>query len=281
MNSKIKIVTDSTADLPMEFIKENNITVIPLYVNFPGKTYQDRIDLHPKEFYPLLEKSKDNLPKTSTPSVDDFLKAYQDIIHQGYEILSIHISTGLSSTAAMAESAARSFKEKIEIFDSKSISLGIGLQVQSAVEMIKKNLGMETIVEKLTEVRKRTEVLFCVDTLEYLQKGGRIGKVAALLGTILNIKPIVRVENGIYVPADKARNQKQALVKMVEFMRKTVDEKLPEQIAIAHGCAEESAQSLKNLVEDTFGIKITFFQETGPVIGVHTGPGTIGIAFTY
>lgn len=281
MNSKIKIVTDSTADLPTEFIKQNDITVIPLYVNFPEKTYQDRVDLHPKDFYPLLEKSKDNLPKTSTPSVDDFLKAYQNIIHQGYEILSIHISTGLSSTAAMAESAARSFKEKIQIFDSKSISLGIGLQVQSAVEMIKKNLGMETIVEKLTEVRKRTEVLFSVDTLEYLEKGGRIGKVAALLGTILNIKPIVRVENGIYVPADKARNQKQAIVKMVEFMRKTLDEKLPEQIAIAHGCAEESAQYLKNLVEDTFGIKITFFLETGPVIGVHTGPGTLGIAFTY
>lgn len=281
MENKIKIVTDSTADLPTEYLKENDITVVPLYVNCPGKTYQDRVDLQPKDFYPLLEKSKDILPKTSTPSIDDFLKVYQDILHQGYEILSIHISTGLSSTATMAESAARSFKEKIQIFDSKSISLGIGLQVQSAVEMIKKNLGMETIVEKLTEVRKRTEVLFSLDTLEYLEKGGRIGKVSALLGTILNIKPIVRVENGIYVPADKARNQKQAITKMVEFMRKTLDEKLPEQIAIAHGCAEESAQYLKKLVEDAFGIKITFFQETGPVIGVHTGPGTLGVAFTY
>ena len=126
MTRKIKIVTDSTADLPAEFVEENNVTVIPLYVNFPEKTYQDRVDLFPHQFYPLLEKAKDNLPKSSTPSVDDFLKTYQDIIQQGYDIISIHISTGLSSTASMAESAARRFKEKIHIFDSKSISLGIG-----------------------------------------------------------------------------------------------------------------------------------------------------------
>jgi len=281
MTRKIKIVTDSTADLPAEFVEENNITVIPLYVNFPEKTYQDRVDLHPHEFYPLLEKSGDNLPKTSTPSMDDFFTTYYNILQQGYDILSIHISTGLSSTASMAESAARSFKEKIQIFDSKSISLGIGLQVHAAVEMIKNNLSMESIVEKLTEIRQRTEVFFSVDTLEYLEKGGRIGKVAALLGTVLKIKPVVRVENGIYVPLDKARNQKQAMAKMVEHMRRILDQKIPAHIAIAHGCAEEPALYLKKLVEEAFGIEISFFEETGPVIGVHTGPGTLGIAFTY
>jgi DegV family protein with EDD domain len=281
MVNKIKIVTDSTADLPREFIEKNDITVIPLYVNFPDKTYQDGIDLHPHEFYPLLEKTKDNLPKTSTPSVNDFLKAYQKILQQGYDIISIHISNGLSSTSSMAESAARMLKGKIRIFDSKSISLGIGLQVESAVEMIKKNLSIDTILEKLTDIRRCTEVFFSVDTLEYLEKGGRIGKVAALLGNILKIKPIVRVDNGIYVPLDKVRNQKQALSKMVEHMVKMLGGKTPKYVAIAHGCAEEAALSLQKLVEETLGIKVTFFTQTGPVIGVHTGPGTLGVAFIY
>lgn len=281
MVNKIKIVTDSTADLPAEFIEKNDITVIPLYVNFPDKTYQDGVDLHPQQFYPLLEKTKDNLPKTSTPSINDFLKTYQEILQQGYDIISIHISNGLSSTSSMAEAAARMLKGKIRIFDSKSISLGIGLQVESAVEMVKKNLSIDTILKKLTDIRRRTEVFFSVDTLEYLEKGGRIGKVAALLGTILKIKPIVRVDNGIYVPLDKVRNQKQAIYKMVEHMVKMLGGEIPEHVAIAHGCAEESALSLQKLVEETFGIKITFFTETGPVIGVHTGPGTLGIAFIY
>lgn len=281
MTRQIKIVTDSTADLPMEFLEANNITLVPLYVNFPEQTYRDGIDLSPRDFYPLLKQCTENLPKTSTPSVSDFQKMYQSIIQQGYDILSIHISSGLSSTVSMAETAARMFKEKIQVFDSKSISLGIGLQVQSAVEMIKKNLSLETIVEKLTEIRQRTEVLFSVDTLEYLEKGGRIGKVAALLGTILKIKPIIRVEDGIYVPVDKVRNQKQAITKMVEQMQKILAGKIPQQVAIAHGCAEESAYYLKKLVEESFGVLIRFFQETGPVIGVHAGPGTLGIAFIY
>lgn len=281
MVSKIKIVTDSTADLPAEFIRENGISVVPLYVNFPEKTYLDGIDIQPHEFYPLLEKSGDKLPKTSTPSVNDFLNTYQPILKQGYEILSIHISSGLSSTASMAESAAHMLQGRIQIFDSKSISLGIGLQVAQATKMIKENLSMDTIMEKLTELRRRTEVFFSLDTLEYLEKGGRIGKVSALLGTILKIKPVVRVDNGIYVPLDRVRNQTQAIYKMIEHMVKTLGEKIPEQIAVAHGAAEETALTLKKLVEEKFGTSVTFFEETGPVIGVHTGPGTLGVAFIY
>lgn len=281
MTNKIKIVTDSTADLPQDFIKKHEITVVPLYVNFPHKTYLDGIDIHPHEFYPLLKKAGDQLPKTSTPSVNDFLRTYQSLLQEGSEILSIHISSGLSSTASMAEAAAKMLRGKIHVFDSKSISLGIGLQVVNALEMIKKNFSMETILKKLTEARQRTEVFFSVDTLEYLEKGGRIGKVSALLGTILKIKPVVRVENGTYVPLDKARNQKQVLSKMVENMSKILGEKIPEHIAVAHGAAEETAYTLKKLIEDEFKQKIDFFAETGPVIGVHTGPGTLGVAFTY
>lgn len=281
MSKKIKIVTDSTADLPEEFIKKHDITVVPLYVNFPNKTYLDGVDIHPNEFYPLLEKAGDNLPKTSTPTVNDFFQTYQSLLQEGYEVLSIHISSGLSSTSAMAEKAASMLKGKIQVFDSKSISLGIGLQVLSALEMIKKNLSLDTILEKLNETRRRTEVFFSLDTLHYLEKGGRIGKVSALLGTILHIKPVIRVVNGIYVPLDKARNQKQAIRKMVENMIKVLGERIPEHIGVAHGVAEDAAKELINLLEEKYEQKIDLLAETGPVIGVHTGPGTIGVAFIY
>jgi DegV family protein with EDD domain len=278
---KIKIVTDSTADLPKDFINKHNITVVPLYVNFPEKTYLDGVDLHPREFYHLLEKTEDILPKTSTPTVNDFLQTYQSLLQEGYEILSIHISSGLSSTATMAAKAASMLNGKIHVFDSKSISLGIGLQVLTALEMIKKNFSLDTIIEKLSETRRRTEVFFSLDTLHYLEKGGRIGKVSALLGTILKIKPIIRVVNGVYIPLDKARNQNQSVRKIFDHMIKVLGEKIPEHIAVAHGAAEDAANTLIKMIEEKYEKKIELFAETGPVIGVHTGPGAIGVAFTY
>ncbi len=282
MTRKIKIVTDSTADLPHEYVREHGIHVVPLYVNFSHGTYRDGVDIQPRDFYPMLqEANNDTLPKTSTPSIDDFIKTYEPILKEGYDILSIHISSGLSSTASIAEAAARKLSGTIHVFDSKSISLGIGLQVCEALEMIRNNLSMENILEGLHELRQRTEVLFSLDTLEYLQKGGRIGKVSALLGTILSIKPIVRVENGCYIPLDKARNQKQAINKMVNHMVAILGDNVPQHIAVAHGAAEEAAHALKQLAEETMGMKVSFFKETGPVVGVHTGPGTLGLAFLY
>lgn len=279
--SKIKIVTDSTSDLPQELVKKHDIHVVPLYVNFSDATYKDGVDLAAKDFYPMLEKAKDSLPKTSMPSVGDFVKVYESLLQQGYEILSIHISSGLSGTASVAETAAGMLKGRISVFDSKSISAGIGLQVLEAMEMVKQNLSLEHILSRLEEVRQRTEVFFSLDTLEYLEKGGRIGRVSALLGSLLKIKPVVRVENGIYVPLDRVRNQKQAIQKMVEHMVKTLAGHKPKGVAVVHGAAEELAKELKKLVEETVGIKISLFKETGPVIGVHTGPGTLGVGFTY
>lgn len=281
MVKKIKIITDSTADLPAEYSRENDIHVIPLYVNFPHATYQDRVDLSPQDFYPLLQNAGSSLPKTSTPTSEDFSSIYKRFIEEEFDILSIHISAGLSSTFSIAQTAARTISERIRVFDSKSISLGIGLQVREAVQMIKQGLNLQEIVASLQEMRHRTEVLFSLDTLEYLQKGGRIGKVSALLGNILNIKPIIRVEDGIYVPLDKVRNQKQAVKKMAEHMSRILQDKKPHCVAVAHGAAEEAAHCLKELLESTFQTKIAFLEETGPVIGVHTGPGTLGLAFNY
>lgn len=281
MSNKIKIVTDSTADLPIEYVKDNDIEVVPLYVNFPDATYKDGLDLKPKDFYTLLQNAKNYLPKTSTPTRQDFTDTYKRLIEEGREVISIHISSGLSSTFSIAQTAAKSISESIHVFDSKSISLGIGLQVMETVEMVKQGLHLDEITNSLQSLRQRTEVLFSIDTLEYLQKGGRIGKVSSLLGSILNIKPVIRVEDGIYIPLDKVRNQKQAIKKMVDYMEQVLGDMPPRYVAVAHGAAEEAAFCLKELVENTLGKKIVCLQETGPVIGVHTGPGTLGLAFTY
>ncbi len=281
MSRKIKIVTDSTADLPRDFIEKYDIEVVPLHINFPNASFLDGVTIQPKEFYPMLQRCKDILPKTSTPSIGDFTNIYTSLLKKGYDILSIHISSGLSSTSSIAEAAAQKLKGQIHVFDSKSISLGIGLQVQEAVEMVNQNLSLENISKRLNEIRERTEVLFSLDTLEYLERGGRIGKVSALLGSVLRIKPVIRVENGIYVPIDKVRNQKQAIQKMLNHAVKILDGKLPHHMAVAHGASEEAGLTLKDLVKETFGIDISLFSETGPAIGVHTGPGALGFAFTY
>jgi DegV family protein with EDD domain len=250
-------------------------------VNFPDATYKDGVDLNPKDFYTLLKNAKDTLPKTSTPTRQDFLDTYKKLIEEGYEVISIHISSGLSSTFSIAQAAAKTVSDKINVLDSKSISLGIGLQVMETVDMIKQGLHLHEISDSFHKLRERTEVLFSIDTLEYLQKGGRIGKVSSLVGNILSIKPVIRVEDGIYVPLDKVRNQKQAIKKKVDYMAKVLEDLPPRYVAVAHGAAEEAAHCLKELVENTFGIKVEILQETGPVIGVHTGPGTLGLAFTY
>lgn len=281
MSRKIRIVTDSTADLPLDFIKKHEIEVIPLHVNFPHASFLDRVTIQPKEFYPMLQRCKDALPKTSTPSIGDFTDLYNSLLKKGYDILSIHISSGLSSTSSIAQAAAKRLKGQIHVCDSKSISLGIGLQVQEAVEMVNHNLSFENISKRLEEIKQKTEIFFSLDTLEYLEKGGRIGKVSALLGSVLKIKPVVRVENGIYVPIDKVRNQKQAIQKMINHAAKILGDNLPHHIAVSHGACEETATALKDSVKETFGIDITFFSETGPVIGVHTGPGALGLAFSY
>lgn len=280
-NKKIRVVTDSTSDLTPEYVRENGIQVIPLYVNFPDATYRDGVDMTPAEFYPLLQNARNFIPKTSTPTREDFTVAYRALLEEGYEIISIHISSGLSSTFSIAKAAAETLSDRIHVFDSKSISMGIGLQVMETVDMIKQDLHLPEIADYLHRLRDRTEVLFSIDTLEYLQKGGRIGKVSSLLGNILNIKPVIRVEDGIYTPLDKVRNQKQAIKRKVEYMAKVLGDLSPRYIGVAHGAAEGAANCLKEMVESTFEHKIAMFRETGPVIGTHTGPGCLGLAFTY
>ena len=281
---EIRIVTDSTADLPEGFAEENRVTVVPLHINFPKEgSYRDGVDLKAKDFYPMLLAAGDDLPKTSTPTKEDFLQTYSQIMRESpdCQIISIHISGGLSSTVSVAETAAREVSPDIFPFDSRNISFGMGLQVEEAIRLLKDGAMVRKILDHLQLVASHTETMFCLDTLEYLYKGGRIGKVTALFGSILNVKPIIHVKDGVYESFDKVRSQRQAIQKMVDRGLSLLGDRKPLRSGVIHGACEVMADTLKVKVESAFGKTLDCFQETGAVIGVHTGPGTLGMTVCY
>lgn len=277
--SDIAVVTDSTSDIGTELAKQLDITVIPLSIIYRGVVYKDGVDLTPSEFYPMLEEAGDGeLPTSSQPSPQEFLDIYKPLIDSGKEILSFHISKGLSGTVDAAKVAASQLApDRIHVVDTQSISFGIAGQAIEAARLAREGFSAQEILQKVSEIKDQSEVLFSLDTLYYLERGGRIGKVSSVVGSLLKIKPIVRVEDGIYVPLAKVRSMKQAISGMVEFLQGKF-KKNKVSIAVGHGQGLEYAQSLLELALEKLNVKDrpSLF-EVGPVIGVHTGPGTVGI----
>ncbi len=279
MEKKIRIVTDSTADLSPDVAAEYGIEVLPLSVIIGDQVYRDGVDLTPSQFYPLLMSSP-VLPTTSQVSPGQFMQCFQRLVQEGYEVISIHLSQGLSSTVETARSMAEQVgKGKVTVLDSSFLSLGQAFQVVEAAQMARGGHNVQQIVDHLSQIRAKTELLFTLDTLEYLRKGGRIGRVSAILGQLLNLKPLIRVENGVYVSFGKARSQAKAMDEFIHFIREKAGDQ-PVRIAIAHGQAMDAALKLKELVMRSLKVvEDIAISEVGPVIGVHTGPGTLGLAF--
>ena len=282
--NRIRIVTDSTADLPAGYAEEHQISVVPLHVTFPkGGQYKDGVDLTAKDFYKMLVDAGDYVPKTSTPTKSEFVKVYSDILAEepDAKIISIHISGGLSATINVAEASAKEVSPNIFTFDSRNISFGMGLQVQEAIRMLKQGSAVQKILEHLALVAAHTETMFCLDTLEFLRKGGRIGKVTAFFGSMFSIKPVVHVKDGVYHTLDKVRVQKQAIQKMVGHAMKLLDGREPLRAGVIHGACESMAEALKAKCEEAFSKAVDCFTETGAVIGTHTGPGTLGMTICH
>lgn len=277
---KIALVTDSTADLTTTMQKDFNAHVIPLKICFGQQEYFDG-ELTPEEFYQSLEVARE-LPRSSQPSPGDFIKLYDKLLKQHDKIVSIHLSSALSGTANAARLAAETLQKNIYVVDSKTISLGIGLMVGEAARCIGEGMHVSHVLERLQLVRNNLETFFTLDTLEYLHKGGRIGKVTSLLGSFLNIKPIVQVSNeGVYIPLGKARSQSKALEQIVRQIEQLSKGRKIKTLAVAHGAALDAADKLRIALEHTFKTKVTFFTQVGAVIGVHTGPGTVGAAVQF
>ena len=277
---KIALVTDGTADLTDEIIKDYDIHVVPLKVRFGNQEYSGS-ELTCEEFYRRLA-SEEELPKTSQPSPEEFGCLYIKLLEDYQEVISVHVSSALSGTFNSAYLAKEKFKERIHLVDSKTLSLGMGLMLIEAAKNIKDGQDVAWIVDNLAKARKNIETLFTLNTMEYLQKGGRIGRVQGFMGSLLNIKPIVRVgDDGVYHTYGKAHSQKKALDGLAQAFRDLAKGRKPIGLVIVHGAAQQAGTYLRETLENAFQLQTTAFTQVGPVIGVHTGPGTVGAAVQY
>jgi len=277
MNEKVAIVTDSTCDIPQNIIEEYGIHVVPLRIVYGDREYRDNIDITAEQVY---ERLPTEIPTTSLPSPEDVLNLFHRLKEEGFtHVLAIHISSGLSGTAQLIENLASQVKGLIvKVIDSKSISMGLGYSVIEAARKLQQNASFEAVCAHVQGTLSKMRVYFVLGTLEYLTKGGRIGKVAGTLGQILNIKPIITVnEEGVYTTYAKVRGRKQSIDKMFEALKEHLT-KPRNRVAVCHGAAVEEAQALINRIKELCNIEEVISGHVSPVIGVHTGPGTLGIA---
>ncbi len=276
----MKIVTDSAADLTAEDILAHDISVVPLYIQFPeGEKRAGEIS--PDAFYDRLEAMRPNVPTTGQPSPEDFATLYRPNYDAGQETLSIHISSGLSGTANTARVGAAQVEEgSIHVVDSLTLSGGLRYQVLAAARAIDAGLPTADILALLDRVRTSTEVIFTLDTLEYLARGGRIGRVQALAGSVLNIRPIINVSkaDGKYNTVGRSRTINRALSDIIAHLASVFGDKEPLWVSVIHGRFEEKASQLTQLAEAGLPVAKLELLRISPVLGVHTGPGVVGIA---
>lgn len=275
---KIKIVTDSTVDMSEEAIKQYGIEVIPLSLFIEGKSFLDRVDISPKEFIEKMKESKE-LPKSSQPPVGAFLELYDRLGRDGYDVLSIHMTGGMSGTVNSAENAATMSETNVKVIDSRFISKALSFQVIEASIMAAEGKTIDEITSRLEIIRSETRLFVVVDKLDNLVKGGRIGKGKALLGSLLHIKPIASLEGGVYNPVAKVRSRVQVVNYLVKHIAEEAKGKTIKSIGIVHAEAHELASKLKTAIHDTIGHHKIEIEITTPIISTHTGTGAIGFMY--
>ncbi|MEB1807144.1 MAG: DegV family protein [Bacillaceae bacterium] len=275
---KIKIVTDSTVDF-YEQLKDLDVEVVPLSVTIEGKSYLDGVDITSQEYIEKLTQVEE-IPKTSQPAVGTFVDTYNHLGEDGSEIISIHMTAGMSGTYTAAETAAGLVDVPVTVVDSKFISAALSFQVIEAAKMAKEGKSKEEILQRLEEVRSNTSLYIMVDTLDYLVKGGRIGRGKALIGSLLKIKPIASLADGVYTPVAKVRTYSQLIKYVQGQFKEEMNGKTVKSIGIAHADTESLANQIKaSFINDGISedkINIAF---TTPIISTHTGPGAIAVMY--
>jgi DegV family protein with EDD domain len=277
--ASVAIVTDSTSDIPPAVREQLGIAMVPLKVIFGEQAFLDNIDLTPEQFYQKLTTSSE-LSKSSQPSPADFFDTFKRLTDEGKTVLCISLSSVLSGTyqSALIARSMLDDESTVTIIDSKTASYGYGLLVVEAAKMAQQGADVTQIVERVLRMREEMRLYFLVDTLEYLQKGGRIGKASALIGTLLNIKPILSIDDEGYVfPFEKARGQKRAINRIVELLVENFGTD-PVNVTVAKTPGFESGVS-DLIAQLKSNLNVAEFLETeiGPVIGTHAGPGTMGL----
>jgi DegV family protein with EDD domain len=277
----VAIVTDSTAYLPAELIERHGVHVVPLYVVFDGGRPVPEVEITDYDAFFEELRSADRLPTTSQPSVGDFVSAYEPHLAEGREIVSLHISGGLSGTPEAARQAKEKLErdgsggERIEVVDSTTAAGGLGFLVLAAAKAVAAGGDAKQAATAAAEARRELKMWFAIDTLEFLKRGGRIGAASAWIGSTLKVKPILTVENEM-TPVERVRTSARAFERMVDYARQRRDSGAGAWSA-QHINAPDQCAALVERGTEVFGHGPTIVSEIGPVLAVHTGPGLLGI----
>ncbi len=280
---KIALITDSTASLSPAQIAQYGIATVPLVVIWGEEIYADSVTIHPEEFYTKLKTAK-IMPSTSQPSVGKFQQAFETLLEQDCEIFGMFISAKLSGTldsATQARDLLTGGKEKIHLFDSETTTVAMNLQVMAVARAIEAGASVDECLRVAKAARAQSGVYFVLDTLEFLHRGGRIGGAARFLGTALNMKPILRMYEGKIEAQERIRTKGKALDRLIELVSEQVSGKGNIRLAAAHSNTEAEAQAVLRRASAQLAPVETSIADLSPVIGTHTGPGTVALSYLY
>jgi len=275
---KVIVVTDSNATVPEHLVQELDIRVVPILLNLDGHSYRDGIDLTPGEFYRLLRTNK-HTPTTSAPSVGDFLRVYAAAAHESAGVVAIHLPPQLSAvynTAVLSSQLVDG--APIRVVNSQSATMAQGFVVLEAARAAAAGADLDAVVARAEEIAAKAHFFATLETLEYLRRGGRIGGAAALVGSALQIKPILYLVDGRVEPFAKPRTRRRAIQCMLQAMAEHVGGR-PIHAAVMQACAVQEAEELRQRVVEQFDCVELYVTEFTPVMGAHTGPGLLGVAF--
>jgi DegV family protein with EDD domain len=278
--SRVAVVADTTGYLPRNVVLEHDIRLVSLYVNFGADRTEREDSLDLEKFYDDL-RSAEQLPTTSQPAVGDFIAAYKPLLAEGHDIVSVHISAGLSGTCDAARQAAEQLErdgkggERVRVFDSATGAGGTGLMALVAARRAEAGDDLDTVLAKVEAARSDLKIWFAVDTLEYLKRGGRIGAASAWIGSTLKIKPILSVESEM-VPVERVRTSGRAFERLVEYARERHGSAADAWV-VQHIRSQAQADELAARCREIFGCEPVFLSEIGPVLGAHVGPGLLGV----
>jgi len=279
--SKVAIVTDSTAYIPDELRKQLNITVVPLLLIWGDEAFKDGVEMMPEEFYKRMESSK-VIPSTSQATIPSMKKAFEELLEQGYDVLGIFLSSKFSGTVQSAFQAREMItkgQDRIAIVDSLFTTMALGWPVLTAARAAEAGQNLVECQQLAEKARDHTGVMFVVETLEYLRRGGRIGGGQAMLGTILNVKPLLEMQDGKIEAVEKIRTKRKALNRMLDLVEGKISGHTPVRVAAVHANAEAEALALLETARQRFHPVEALLSPLSPVIGTHAGPGTVALAF--
>ena len=277
--SKVAIVTDSTAYIPQDLVNQYNIQVAPQILIWGQETFQDGVDILPSEYYARLKNAK-VMPSTSQVTPGTFHKIFSDLIEKEYQVLAILVSNRLSGTLTSAYQAQDMLpKAPVLVVDSLTTAMAMGFQVLTVARAAAEGASLAECKELAETIRPKTGVIFAVDTLEFLHRGGRIGGASRFLGTALNIKPILEVVEGRVEAIERVRTRKKSFERLVELVEERTGGRKPLRLATLHANAAEEAGTLVDMACQRMEVVEKILAEVSPVVGTHTGPGTVGLAY--